>query len=72
MTMQSAFNATAITAFTSATVASFITAGWPADRGAGRWKTFLSNISLTAAASGFDVIGHASIVTKSWHARVRG
>jgi hypothetical protein len=45
--------------------------GLATDCGADRWKTFLSNISRTAAPSGFDMIGHASIVAKWWHGHVR-
>ena len=56
---------------TSATVASFITLDLATDCAADRWKTFLSNISRTTAASGFDMTDHASIVAKWWHGYVR-
>ena len=63
---------TAIMVSTSAMVASFITLGLATDCAADRWKTFLSSTSRAAVASGFDMIGHASIVAKWWHARVGG
>ena len=62
---------TAIMVSTSATVASFITVGLAMDYAADRWKRFLSNTSRGAMASGFDMIGHASIVAKWWHGHVR-
>jgi hypothetical protein len=63
---------TAITVSTSAMVASFTTPGAATDCAADRWKKFLSNTSRAAAASGSDMIGHASFVAKSWHARAGG
>jgi len=61
---------TAITVSASAMVASFITLGLATDCAANRWKTFLSHTSRAAVASGFGMIGHASIAAKWWHGRV--
>jgi hypothetical protein len=62
---------TATMASTSAMVASFITLGLATDCAADRWKRFLSNISHTAAASGFNMNGHALILVKRWREHVR-
>lgn len=62
---------TAITAYTSETVASFTTRVSSTDFGTDRWRRFLSTISLEAAASGFDTSRRGSIATKWWNARVR-
>ena len=39
--------------------------------GGDRWRTFLSNVSLMATASGFDVIRAASIQAQWWSGRAR-
>ena len=62
---------TAVVASTSAMAASFVTLGLVTDCAADRWRTFLSNISRTGAASGFDTTSHALIVAKWWQEHVR-
>ena len=62
---------TAITAYASGAVASFIT---PASRigcGADRWRTFLSRNSHEVATSEFDTTHPGSIVARWWSVRVR-
>lgn len=63
---------TAITAYTSATVASFTTLASRMDCGVDRWRTFLSRSSHEAATSEFDAMRPGSILAKWWsvHARV--
>lgn len=62
---------TAITAYTSATVASFTTPASRRDCGADRWRTFLSRSSHKAAASEFDAMRPSSILAKWWSVRAR-
>ena len=60
-----------ITAFMSATGASFTTPVSRVDGAADRWKMFLSSISLEAAAFGFDAKRRGSIAARQWRGRVR-
>ena len=60
---------TAITAYTSAAVASSTTRASHTDCGADRWRKFLSSISLEAAAFGFDTTSLGSITAKQWRVR---
>ena len=62
---------TAITAYTSATVASFTTLASRMDGGADRWRTFLSRNSHEAATSDFDAMRPGSILAKWWSVRAR-
>lgn len=64
-------HSTAITAYTSAVGASFTMPASHMDCGADRWRTFLSNVSLEAAAFGFDATRRGSIAAKRWNARAR-
>jgi hypothetical protein len=63
-------HSTAITAYTSGTVASFTTLASRMDCGADRWKTFHSLNSHEAATSEFDTTHPGSIVAKWWRVRV--
>jgi hypothetical protein len=62
---------TRTTASTLATGVSFTTPVSRTDGGADRWRTFLSNVSPTATASGFDVTSAASVLAQWWRGRAR-
>ncbi len=62
---------TPITEFMSARGASSTTQVSPTAGGADRWKKFLSSVSLTATASGFDRTGSASTLALWWSGRAR-
>jgi hypothetical protein len=69
LTLSLRARSTAITAYTSAAVASSTTPALRTDFGADRWRTFLSSVSLEAAAFGFDPTRQGSIAARWWNAR---
>ena len=56
---------------TLATGASFTVPASHMAAGGNRWSLFLSRVSLTATASGFDVVRAASIQAQWWSGRAR-